>query len=94
MHYRIHTKEKPFACQVCKIKFAQDLVRHQATHSDVRSFKCCFSPKRRYLKTKHQLTNHIVFYFKPKFVCSHCEYKAHTSSNLKKHKKNHLNKSF
>ena len=34
-------EKKPFACQVCDRKFALkgDLVRHQATYSEVRSFK-------------------------------------------------------
>ena len=89
LHCRIHTGEKPFACKVCKRNFSQnsDLVRHQASHSDVRSFQCLICPDGRFFKTKHQLGKHMVYHYEPKFTCSRCYFKAHISSNLKKHKK-------
>ena len=84
-------EKKPFACQICDKKFARksDLVKHQATHSDVRSFKCSICPDGRFFKTKDGLRNHMVFYYEPKFACNHCDYKTHTNQSLKRHKKSH-----
>ena len=90
-HYRTHTREKPFACEICNVIFTQKgtLVLHQATHSEIKAFKCSICPEGKFFKTKSQLSNHMVYHFEPKFSCSHCDYKTHTMSNLKKHKKIH-----
>ena len=74
--------------------FAQksNLVRHLATHSNVRNFKCSICPEGRSFKTKKHLNQHMVFHYEPKFSCGHCDYKAHTKSNLSQHEKFHCTK--
>ena len=89
IHYRTHAGEKPFACQICDIKFAQKstLVQHQATHTDVRNFKCSICPEGRFFKTKKDLKQHVVFHYEPKYSCNQCDYKTHTKYRLKSHEK-------
>ena len=68
------------------------LVRHQATHSEIKSFKCSICPEGRFFKTKDGLCNHMVYHYEPKYSCSHCNYKSYTTSDLKKHEKTHFKK--
>ena len=66
------------------------LVRPQATHSEIKPFKCTICPEGPFFKTKSQLSHHMVFHFKPKFSCSDCDHKSkkfETKHSLKQHKK-------
>ena len=75
-----------------KISSKSVLVRHQDTHSDVRNFKCSICPEGRFFRLKQHLSQHIVFYYEPKFSCSHCNHKSLTSSELAKHINTHVKK--
>ena len=93
-YYRIYTGEKPLACQVCNIKFSHkgSLVKHQAIHSNVRSFKYSICLEGKYFKTKDCYGKQIIFDYKSKFACSHCYYKCHRKYSLNVHQKTHEKK--
>ena len=66
------------------------LVRHQATHSEIRSFKCSICPEGRFFKTKAGLKNHLRFHYETKLSCSFCDHKSYTTTHLKTHEKAHF----
>ena len=75
-----------------KFALKGNLVQHQATHIEIRAFKCSICPEGRFFKTKHELNLHMVYHYEPKFSCSYCNYKTHTKCNLKAHEKTHIRK--
>ena len=81
--------KNPFPCQITNKRIALNhhLVQHQAIHSEIKPFKCSIYSDGRIFKTKHQLSDHMIFHYELKFSCSHFDYKTHTKCNLNIHEK-------
>ena len=75
---------------VIEIFCKNNLVQHQACHSDVRNFKCTVCPEGRFFKTKKYLNQHMVFHNEPKFPCSYCNHKSYRKCYILKHEKTHI----
>ena len=90
-HMKYHYEPK-YCCAKCGNKFhdSSSLNQHMTSHSNERKFKCVVCPDKRSFKTKGQLTRHMKFHYEPKFSCTKCGKKFHTSGNLNTHVKRNI----
>ena len=94
VHLKSHSSIKPYKCQLCKKGFKSSYTRdaHMVVHSNTKSFKCdsCEATfKYKQSLNMHKKRLHDPDYIRP-FVCSMCNYKAHTKPRLVFHIKSHL----
>ncbi|XP_050437823.1 zinc finger protein 600-like [Adelges cooleyi] len=90
-HWRIHTDEKAFKCNVCERKFSQQssLKTHERTHTRETLFRCDVCEKK--FSQKSNLKNHERIHTGEKpYKCDVCAKTFCHQSNLKTHERIHI----
>ncbi|ENN77393.1 hypothetical protein YQE_06218, partial [Dendroctonus ponderosae] len=90
-HKRIHSGEKPYECEFCKMKFSRSgiLTRHRRIHTGEKPYICNICEKA--FTQSNDLTSHQRIHTGEKpYKCDECGQPFRQSSALKTHKKVHL----
>ena len=87
IHYRSHTKEFPFVCQVCSKSFAErsTLRKHISTHGE-KQFHCDSCGKS--FARKDYLTKHSLIHCQL-YKCSQCTFQCHDAFEIELHLSQH-----
>lgn len=93
-HLKKHTKEKPYSCTVCDLKFSQNssLTQHLKIHNNDRNFQCTFEKCDKTFSRNEHLKTHLKIHLGIKdLICyfQDCDFSTGDSSTLVKHKRTH-----